>query len=86
MLPQAIFGICGALAAPLLASNPASNVAVSDILLRAPKVFFWVWMNLLCFDLVNQKNPESVLEDRVNKPTRPIPAGRITLAQATHVS
>ncbi|KAG9309607.1 UbiA prenyltransferase family-domain-containing protein [Chiua virens] len=41
----------------------------------------WVWLHVLQFNLPNQiKAPE---EDRVNKPWRPIPAGRVTLYNVT---
>lgn len=83
MLPEALFGICGALSGPLLTSH--TNSRPYDILLRAPKVFLWVWLNLLVFTLANQRLPGSVIEDRINKPFRPIPAGRITAAQTTRL-
>ncbi|KAG6334282.1 hypothetical protein ID866_4810 [Astraeus odoratus] len=42
---------------------------------------FWVWLHLLQFNVANQiKAPE---EDKINKPSRPIPAGRITVHDAT---
>ncbi|KAL4063855.1 UbiA prenyltransferase family-domain-containing protein [Scleroderma citrinum] len=42
---------------------------------------FWVWLHLLQFNVANQiKAPE---EDKINKPSRPIPSGRITVHQAT---
>ena len=41
----------------------------------------WVWTHILQFDIANQiKAPE---EDKVNKPSRPLPAGRISLRNAT---
>lgn len=43
------------------------------------KIMFWIWIHLLQFCVSNQSNsPE---EDSVNKPWRPIPAGRISLPQ-----
>ncbi|OJT05251.1 hypothetical protein TRAPUB_3958 [Trametes pubescens] len=48
--------------------------------LRIPHVVFWVWLHVLQFDLANQcMDPE---EDAQNKRDRPLPAKRITLAQA----
>ena len=42
---------------------------------------FWIWLHLLQFNVANQiKAPE---EDKINKPSRPIPAGRITIHNAT---
>lgn len=41
---------------------------------------FWIWIHLLMFDVSNQtQDPE---EDLHNKPYRPLPSGRITLAHA----
>ena len=41
----------------------------------------WIWLHLLQFNVANQiKAPE---EDKINKPSRPIPAGRITVHDAT---
>lgn len=47
---------------------------------RLPHTLFWIWLHLLQFCVSNQCiNPD---EDAVNKPWRPIPAGRVTLPQA----
>ncbi|KAG9243561.1 UbiA prenyltransferase family [Calycina marina] len=83
MLPEALFGICGALSGPLITTNPKSHPA--DVLFRVPKVFLWVWLNLLIFTLANQRLPGSIIEDRINKPFRPLPAGRITASQTTRL-
>ena len=37
---------------------------------------------MLIFDLANQRLPNSIIEDSVNKAWRPIPAGRLSAAQA----
>ena len=56
-------------AAPLSPTHPASH-AIQCIL--------WVWLHVLQFNLSNQlHDPE---EDIRNKPWRPLPSGRITLA------
>jgi 4-hydroxybenzoate polyprenyltransferase len=39
-------------------------------------------LNVLLFDIANQRLPDSIVEDRVNKAWRPIPAGRITPSEA----
>ncbi|CAP61919.1 uncharacterized protein PODANS_5_1840, partial [Podospora anserina S mat+] len=49
-----------------------------DILKRCPTVLLFSAYNLLTFDLANQRSPESIAEDRANKPWRPIPSGKIT--------
>ncbi|KAH7919944.1 hypothetical protein BV22DRAFT_1022117 [Leucogyrophana mollusca] len=44
---------------------------------------FWIWLHLLQFDVANQVlDPD---EDKVNKATRPLPAGRITLTNAIYL-
>ncbi|KAF7797875.1 hypothetical protein EIP86_009081 [Pleurotus ostreatoroseus] len=54
----------------------ATNVELGQFL----RAFFWLWLHLLHFCVSNQSlSPE---EDAQNKPFRPIPAGRITVAQA----
>ncbi|KAI6004486.1 UbiA prenyltransferase family-domain-containing protein [Pisolithus orientalis] len=42
---------------------------------------FWIWLHLLQCNVANQiKEPD---EDKINKPFRPIPSGRITVEDAT---
>ena len=56
-------------AAPLSPSHPVSH---------AIQCALWVWLHVLQFNLSNQvRDPE---EDIRNKPWRPLPSGRITLA------
>ncbi|KAK8005915.1 hypothetical protein PG991_012212 [Apiospora marii] len=49
---------------------------------RVPLMLLWLWIHLLVEDISNQRLPKSILEDRVNKPWRPIPAGRLSPAEA----
>jgi 4-hydroxybenzoate polyprenyltransferase len=83
VVPEALFGILGALSGPLLTNNPHPNIW--QIIFRAPEVFLWTWLNTLVFDLANQRHSESVEEDRLNKPFRPLAAGRITPTQTKHL-
>lgn len=47
---------------------------------RAWHAALWIWFHLLQFNIANQiQDPE---EDRKNKPSRPIPAGRISVDSA----
>lgn len=41
-------------------------------------MLLWLWLHLLIADISNQRLPNSVLEDKINKPWRPIPAGRVS--------
>jgi len=57
-----------------LAASPTHNLSF------ALHAVFWIWLHLLQFNLANQiQDPE---EDRKNKPSRPIPAGRISVDRA----
>ena len=58
--------------------NPSTFGAA---LASTPKVLTWTWINTLVFDLSNQRHPQSIAEDTLNKPWRPLPAARITVAQ-----
>jgi 4-hydroxybenzoate polyprenyltransferase len=49
---------------------------------RLPLMFAYTWFNLLGFTINNQRHPGSVAEDKLNKPWRPIAAGRLTPSQA----
>ena len=42
----------------------------------------WNWLNLFIFDIANQRLPNSILEDSINKPWHAIPSNRLTPAQA----
>ena len=79
VVPDTLFGISSALAGPVLTTNESPDLLA--ILLRLPQVLFYNWANLLIFDLANQRLPEAVEEDRLNKPWRPLPTGRITASQ-----
>ncbi|KAE9363384.1 hypothetical protein N431DRAFT_356941 [Stipitochalara longipes BDJ] len=76
VLPETAFGLFSALSGSQLTTNTSPNLL--DVLARLPKVLLWNWLNLLIFDLANQRLPDSIREDLVNKPWRPIPTKRIT--------
>ncbi|MCJ1353251.1 MAG: hypothetical protein MMC33_003236 [Icmadophila ericetorum] len=78
--PETAFGVIGALTGPLFTSNASPDLL--DIFRRLPQIVFWNWLNCLIFDTANQRLPNSVLEDSVNKKWRPIPSQRLTPNQA----
>lgn len=86
ILPNTFFGILGALSGYLLVtagtSSPAVSISPLVILQRFPLVFLYNYLNNLTFVLANQTAHMAVEEDRVNKPWRPIPSGRVTQEQA----
>lgn len=60
----------------------SSHLPGTTFLSRLPLMFAYTWCNLLGFTVNNQRHPGSVAEDKVNKPWRPIAAGRLTTTQA----
>ena len=50
---------------------------------RAGMTGLWIWINLLPFNIDNQRQPDSINEDLENKPWRPLPAGMISVSSAT---
>lgn len=70
-----------------LQSQPPPPTAPAEIpwlaiIARFPLVFLFNFLNNLVFTLSNQTAPMAVEEDKINKPWRPIPSGRITSEQA----
>ena len=75
MGPSTVFGAANALAA---ASFDLKTPSTASIMARIPIITFWVWMNLLPFAIDNQRRPEAIAEDKINKPWRSLPSGRLT--------
>ncbi|KAI5926906.1 UbiA prenyltransferase family [Camillea tinctor] len=78
-IPNTTFGLVSALASSRLLDGPQPLLV--NVLRQAPRVLFFNFYSLLLFDLANQRSPESLEEDRLNKPWRPIPLGHITSEQ-----
>lgn len=83
-IPTILFGVFGALSGPILTTNPSPSV-ISTLLL-IPRSLLLTWINLLIFNISNQRTPSAVEEDALNKPHRPIPAGRISIDSARRVN
>ncbi|KKY38536.1 putative prenyltransferase [Diaporthe ampelina] len=49
---------------------------------RLVQMLTWLWLHLIILDLSNQRLPDSVAEDSINKPWRPIPAKRLSPTEA----
>lgn len=58
------------------------SASSSEVWLRVPQTFTWVWLNVFLFSISNQRSEESILEDSINKPWRPLPAGKLDTSQA----
>ncbi|KAI4858743.1 UbiA prenyltransferase family-domain-containing protein [Hypoxylon rubiginosum] len=82
-IPNTAFGVFGAIASPVLVQGPSSPIptTTAQILHRLPYILGFNVANLLVFDLANQRAPQSVAEDRINKPWRPIPRGQVSMDQ-----
>lgn len=74
VIPGTIFGTFAAIAGPTLDLPAQSPV---EIVQRLPVVWSWLWLMILQFCLQNQRHTNSIEEDAINKPWRPIPSGRI---------
>ena len=81
--PETAFAIFSALSGDSLTTN--ATPGLFDILGRLPSILLWNWANLLLFDVANQRLPQSILEDTVNKPWRPLPSKRLTDDEARHI-
>ena len=79
VVPSTVFGVLGSYAH--FTQDPGRSGQAA--LLRIPLVFIWTWLNLLPFNISNQRQSTAVEEDRANKPWRPLPAGRLTPRRAT---
>ncbi|KAH8762772.1 hypothetical protein F5882DRAFT_305147 [Hyaloscypha sp. PMI_1271] len=82
VFPSSAFGIVTALSSSMLQTIPLQPTSV---LQRLPAVFLWTWLNLLPFCIGNQRQAGAILEDKQNKPWRPVASGRLTPRQAIHL-
>lgn len=82
IFPQSIFAIAVALSGAAVSPRPYSGTYISAVLLRVPHMVAWIWTHLLVENLANQRQPQSVAEDAINKPWRPLPSGRLSQAEA----
>ncbi|KAJ5179267.1 hypothetical protein N7492_002477 [Penicillium capsulatum] len=84
LVPHCIAGLANLQSGWVLGSNqPAADV--TQLIIRLGCMAIWIWLNLLSLDLANQRLDESVEEDSINKPWRPIPAGRLSQNEARHL-
>ncbi|KAI0813659.1 UbiA prenyltransferase family [Xylaria sp. FL0064] len=77
LLPQTLFALFSMFSGQFTASDWQTETQIS-FFTRLVCVVVWIWLQLLVLDLANQRLPESVAEDAINKPWRPITSGRIT--------
>lgn len=82
LVPSALFGLANAVALWLLLPESAGVPHPLVVLGRAPLILLYVWVNLVVIDIQNQRGPGSVEEDRINKPDRPLPSGKVSPNEA----
>lgn len=80
-----LFGTVNSLIAPQFSMGPALSISQIFTSRRAPLMLLWSWCNIFLFCLHNQRSLETIAEDKLNKPWRPIPAGRLTPGQAKQI-
>lgn len=80
--PSFVFGTTNALAGVNYGLESPRQALSMETFQRLPLVLLWIWMNLLPFTISNQKSPDAVKEDKMNKPWRTLPSGRMTPRQA----
>lgn len=85
VVPSTAFAVFNGLATYQTGSRPSNTAGPLVILARIPSVLLWAWINLLAFAVHNQRQASALEEDRLNKPWRPLPAGRLTGAQAQNL-
>ncbi|KAF2973356.1 hypothetical protein GQX73_g212 [Xylaria multiplex] len=85
VIPNTAFGVLGAFAASVLVEGFEQIPTALEILWRFPLVLAFNWYSVFIFDLANQRSPESIEEDRINKPWRPIPTEKVTSKEARRV-
>lgn len=79
VLPEVFIGMCGLFVKDLIPA--AQGMSPLTIVKQSLKILAWNWMNTFMFVLANQGSQAALEEDAINKPWRPIPAGRITVDQ-----
>ena len=79
IVPTMAFGIFSTLFGSVFGFKTVSLLCLTW---RSLILFFWTWINLLLFCISNQRKEEDIQEDRINKVWRPLPSGRLTIAQA----
>lgn len=77
VLPNTAFGVLSSLASPSL-THCHQPPPIATLISRWPLVLIFNWASVFVFDLANQRHPDSLQEDLVNKPWRPIPMKRIS--------
>ncbi|KAJ5787636.1 hypothetical protein N7457_002626 [Penicillium paradoxum] len=92
VVPSTIFGIANTWSAskydlhvPGALMFPHNVSDMAELIGRALILLSWLIMNFLPFAINNQRGERAVAEDRLNKPWRPFPCGRISHQSGTRL-
>ncbi len=80
--PSLVFGTANAFAISSYDLGLSADRTNREIAERIPFVALWIWIHLLAFTINNQTAAGATEEDKINKPWRNLPAGRMTIPQA----
>ena len=81
--PSLVFGVTNALAGAEYGLESPEEIGAG--FQRLPLILLYVWINLLPFNISNQTSSDAIKEDRINKPWRTLPSGRMSPQQAQHL-
>ena len=80
VFPQIAFALFNTLSGRVLSTSTTLNI--SEISSRVVWGVVWIWINLLFEVIANQRLSDSITEDAINKPWRPIPSRRLDSDEA----
>ncbi|KAL8724363.1 MAG: hypothetical protein Q9166_007999, partial [cf. Caloplaca sp. 2 TL-2023] len=72
VFPKSLVGTLNGLSTLFSASGTPSSTL--EVFSRIPLILLWTWLNLLPFNINNQRQPAAILEDKINKSWRPLPS------------
>ncbi|KAL8687374.1 MAG: hypothetical protein Q9218_006435 [Villophora microphyllina] len=79
VIPKTIFAVATLCSGRSLTKD--ARPGALGIVGAVPLALLWNWLNLLPLAMSNQCDTTSAVEDKLNKPWRPIPAGRLTVEE-----
>ncbi|OTA53813.1 hypothetical protein K449DRAFT_409628 [Hypoxylon sp. EC38] len=80
--PQCVFALSIAFSEYRFEEGTSQSILAGNTALRLVYMITWIYLHLLAENISNQRKPESVAEDGINRPWRPIVAGRLTAVEA----
>ncbi|KAI0108736.1 UbiA prenyltransferase family-domain-containing protein [Hypoxylon sp. NC0597] len=82
LFPQSAFALSIAFSENRFAESFFGPLDTHKAALRLVYMITWICLHLVVANISNQRSPESIAEDTINRPWRPLVAGRLTTAEA----